>query len=229
MYFQMSVSRSSIRIIILDAHTLVRDGLRAFLESKPGMLVVGQAGDQTQALEIAKRAKPDIILLELNLGESTLDFIPELLAAAKSARLILVTSVMDASTHYQAIQFGAVGIVSKEQPADILRKAIDKVYAGQAWLDRSTTAQALTRMSRSHSNGKSHDEDSNIAALSPREREVIEALCRGLKNQDIADSLSLSETTVRHHLTSVFAKLHVSDRLELIVYAYRNHLVEMPR
>ena len=226
----MPIQPSPIRIILLDAHALVREGLRALIEYKSGITVVGQAGDQAQALDVAQRTQPDVILLELNLGESTVDFIPDLLAVAKTARLILVTGVLDASTHYQAIQFGAVGIVSKDQSADILRKAIAKVYAGQAWLDRSTTAQVLTRMSRPRSNGEKSDEpDSKIALLSPREHEVIEALCRGLKNQDIADALSLSETTVRHHLTSIFAKLQVTDRLELIVYAYRNHLADLPR
>jgi two-component system nitrate/nitrite response regulator NarL len=216
--------------MLVDAQLLVREGLRLLIESKPGMSVVGQAGAMKQALEIAARTKPNIILLELNLGDSTIEFIPELLAAAKTARMILVTSILDATTHYQAIQFGAVGIVSKEQSPEILCKAIDKVHAGQAWLDRSTMAEVLARMSHPRSNGNQpNDEHPKNSMLSPREHQVIELLCRGLKNNDIAANLSISETTVRHHLTSIFAKLQVGNRLELIVYAYRHHLVEMPR
>ena len=215
--------------MLADAHALVRAGLRLLIETKLRMTVVSEAGTLAQALDDATSMQPDVILLELNLDETKVKVIPQLLSVAKHARILLVTSINDTSVHCQAVEFGAIGVVSKEQPVEILEKAIKKVHAGEVWLDRLTTANVLARMTRTQDTDTYDNHDhAKIALLSPRERQVIALVGQGLRNKEIATDLSLSETTVRHHLTSVFSKLGVSDRLELIIYAYRHHLAELP-
>lgn len=225
----MSEPVKPIRIMIADAHALVREGLRLLIESKPGIVVVGEAGNASEAVEVATRTQPDMILLELNLNGSSIDFVSLVLDAAKQARLLVVTGVRDARVYSRVVELGAAGIISKEESGEALRKAIDKVYAGEFWLDHSTTANVLGKITcKRNADENGNDEDARIALLSHRERQVISLVGQGLKNKEIAKNLSLSETTVRHHLTTIFSKLGVSNRLELIVYAYRHHLAELP-
>jgi DNA-binding NarL/FixJ family response regulator len=122
-----------------------------------------------------------------------------------------------------------MGVVEKESAPEVLLKAIRKVTEGEVWLDRSMTATVLTEMSQATGAAKSDPEAAKIAMLSAREREVVALLGEGLSNRRIAGQLCISETTVRHHLTSIFSKLEVHDRLQLLLYAYRNKLVKLPR
>jgi len=215
-----------IRLVIIDKHVLVRAGLRMLLDSYPQFEIVGEADPCDDALEMVRQQQPDLILFEIAGDPSkNLDLISQLLDAAKHARLMLLTGEADTNLHHQAAQVGAMGVVLKEQSPDVLVKAITKVHAGEAWFDRTTIANVLSQMSRGRSN---NSDAQKIAALSPREREIITLVGAGLKNQQIADKLGLSEVTVRHHLTSIFAKLGVSDRLELIIYAYQRNLARLP-
>lgn len=215
-----------IRLVIIDKHTIVRAGLRMLIESYPQFQVVGDAPPCEDALEMIRQQQPDLILFEVENDQTNqLDLIPQLLDAGKGVRVILLTDQSDMNVHYQAAQLGAMGVVLKEQSPEVLVKAITKVHAGEVWFDRATIANVLTQMSRGRTNDP---EAEKIASLSPREREIIGLVGAGLKNQQIAHRLSLSETTVRHHLTSIFAKLGVSDRLELIIYAYQHNLARLP-
>lgn len=218
-----------IQILLLDQHTLFRDGLRRILDACPEFRVVGEAGVEKDALELAERLAPDVILLELNLdGELKVEVIPALLAAAPLARLILVTGVQQQSVIQLAVQMGAVGLISKTSSASVARKAIEKVHAGEVWLDRTMIASVLNRLTRAHNGGSKDPEAERIDQLSERERQVIQMIGLGLKNREIAGRLMISEITVRHHLSSIYSKLGVADRLELTVYAYRNHLAALP-
>lgn len=224
----MSSHANPISIVVIDQHTLVRAGMRMLLESYPQFQVIGSTGNVDDALKIVAQQQPDIILLELNLNQSNnLELIPRLLDAAKNARVILVTSETDNDIHCQAAQLGAMGVVLKDQSPDVLVKAIDKVSAGEAWLDRTTVATVLTKMSRTQPEDADPDAE-KLASLTAREREIITLVGQGLKNQQIAERVGLSEITVRHYLTSIFSKLGVSDRLELIIYAYQHNLAQLP-
>lgn len=224
----MSSHANPISIVVIDQHTLVRAGMRMLLESYPQFQVIGSTGNVDDALKIVAQQQPDIILLELNLNQSNnLELIPRLLDAAKNARVILVTSETDNDIHCQAAQLGAMGVVLKDQSPEVLVKAIDKVSAGEAWLDRTTVATVLTKMSRTQPEDADPDAE-KLASLTSREREIITLVGQGLKNQQIAERVGLSEITVRHYLTSIFSKLEVSDRLELIIYAYQHNLAQLP-
>jgi two-component system, NarL family, nitrate/nitrite response regulator NarL len=216
------------RILIIDDHALVRQGIRMLIESNPGFAVVGEAGERAPALSLAAGEQPDIILLDLDLGSvSGLDMIRELKTAAAEARILILTGLRDAGSLRRAVRLGASGIVQKEAAAEVLLKAIERVRAGEVWLDRSITASLIAEIAQGGENGQD-PEAARIASLSAREREVITLIGEGLSNKRIAERLSISEITVRHHLTSIFAKLDVSDRLELLVYAYRNKLAGPP-
>ena len=215
---------TTVRILLIDDHAIIRSGLKMLIESQPGLRVVGEASDRAGALSLAAREQPDIILLDLDLGaESGLELIPLLRNSTSQARVLVLTGLRDPEIHRNALRLGAMGIVQKEMAGDVLLKAIQKVHAGEAWLDRLSIANLLEEIAEVE-RGRPDPEASRIASLSPREREVINLIGEGLNNKKIAERLKISETTVRHHLTSIFAKLGVSDRLELLVYAYKNRL-----
>jgi len=223
-------SPNPVRIMLIDNHALVRIGLRMVIEREPGLIVVGEAGSAGEALAIVAQEQPDIILFEPNLPDCLgVELISQLTAVAPRTRVLLVTGLSDAGLHHRAVQLGATGIVLKQQTSDVLVKATRKVYAGEAWLDRSMVADVITKLSRGQDDNRADSEAEKIALLSPREREVIALIGEGFKNKQIADRLSISEATARHHLTSIFAKLDVSDRLELIIFAYRHGLAQLPR
>jgi DNA-binding NarL/FixJ family response regulator len=136
-----------------------------------------------------------------------------------------LTPLSDSQYQVQAVQNGAMGVVLSQKSPDVLYKAIEKVYEGEVWLDRNLMARVL---STNHKNGEGDTAPRKIALLSSREREIITLVGAGLKNQQIADQLFLSDVTVRHHLTSIFKKLNVADRLELVIYAYQHDLARLP-
>ena len=225
----MSQIIKPIRVLILDHHTMVREGLRLLLERSERIQVVGEAGTSEEALSLVNEQRPDIILLELNLdGELNTEIISQLIAAAERARLLVVTGIDEERIHQLAVQLGAMGIIRKTQPSKVLIKAVEKVNAGEVWIDRSMMANVLTQLSHIRTYGEDDGETQKIESLSGRELEVVALIGEGLKNKEIARRLTISETTVRHHLTSVYRKLDVSDRLELAIYAYRNSLADPP-
>lgn len=260
---QATTSVQAIRLLLVDDQVIVREGLRLLLENQSGLVVTGEAANCQDAVALAAREQPDIILLDLDLGASHgLDCLPELLSVAPHARVLILTGVYDLEIHHQAVGRGAVGIVRKMEAADILVKAIRKVYAGEVWLDGALMARVLDDLWRVRTGqplemaavaGKSvttmrlsppqrevvemwshqvepptPDEAARIAQLTEREREVIGLIGEGLRNQQIANRLSISVITVRHHLSSIFSKLDVGDRFELAIYAYRHGLAKLP-
>ena len=222
----MPSNRSTpIRILIIDDHAIMRTTLRMFLERQADLMVVGEGASPEEALAAAAREYPDIILLDLHLGAANdLDLLPQLHAAAPGAQIVVLTGVRDADMHRRAVQLGAMGLVLKEEGAAVLIQAIAKVSAGEIWLNNPLVARVLSEMTRPGPSCGPDPEALKINALTAREREVIALVGEGLKNRLIADRLSISEATVRHHLTSIFAKLGVGDRLELAIYAYRHGL-----
>ena len=225
-----SGGKSSIRVLLVDPQMIVRAGLRLLIESWPGLKVIGEAGTPVEAHVIATREKPQIILVDLDLGRagSAIDCIPDLQKASEGGRIIVLTAVHDSDAHHQAILVGAMGLVLKEQAPEELRRAILKVHSGEIWLNRKLATGIITKMSQPSLWEKKNPASPGISLLTAREREVFDLVSAGLKNKDIADRLFISETTVRHHLTTIFSKLEVTSRFELIIFAYRQKLVGPP-
>jgi DNA-binding NarL/FixJ family response regulator len=219
-----------IRILMIDDHALLRTGLRMIIESRTGMIVVGEAENRRESLAAIAHEIPDIILLDLDLGdENGLDLLPDLLAAVPDARIILLTGLRDIEVQRRAILLGEMGLVSKQKAADTVIRAIEKVYAGEVWLDRTMIASILNDRVSTSVAPEQNAEAQRIAKLTEREREVIQLIGEGIKNRQIAARLYISEATVRHHLTSVFAKLGVTDRFELVIYAFQYGLAKLPQ
>jgi DNA-binding NarL/FixJ family response regulator len=215
--------------MIIDDHAVIRAGLRMLIEQDQTMSVVAMAGTRAEALLLAEKEQPDIILFDLMLGdEDGLEFLPALCDISPNSRVLVLTGVQTTESHRIAIRRGAMGIVLKQQAADLLLKAIRKVHAGEVWIDRSMMGSVLDDV-RSERQQGTNTEATKIASLTPREREVVALVSEGLKNKLIGERLYISETTVTHHLSSVFSKLEVSDRLELIIYAFRHGLAKMPK
>lgn len=218
--------RTPIRILIIDDHAVVRAGLRMLIDQHPDMEVVAMAGERAEAIALAGRHQPDVIILDVLLGDDDgLAFLPDLRTAAPSARVIVLTGLRSVDAHRRALRHGAVGVVLKDHAAEVLLKAITKVHGGEVWIDRSMMSTVLQDMTKVPTEDP---EKAKIATLTDREREVIGHITRGLKNKQIADRLFISETTVTHHLSSIFSKLGVSDRLELVVYAFKHKLAPPP-
>jgi len=193
------------------------------------MTVIGETASPSEAVRMAAHEQPDIILVDLNNREGAhLECLPSLFEAAHASKVLVLMEGQDHELGQRAVRLGATGIVFKDKAPDILIKAIQKVHTGEAWLDRFTIASVLTEMSRGNHIKPASPEADSIAALTKREREVIGLVAMGLRNKQIAERLFISDVTVRHHLTSVFSKLIVSDRFEVMIYAYRHGLAEPP-
>jgi two-component system, NarL family, nitrate/nitrite response regulator NarL len=223
-------SAKPIRIMVVESQQLMREGLQMLFQGRSGFDLVAETGNGAESLVLADRVQPDIILLALDLGDgSGLDLLPDLLTHARKSRVLVLTGIRDPEMHRQAMLLGAMGVVQKENPCQVLFKAIEKVHAGEIWYDRSKIGSVFTEILRNE-NGRNVDpEAAKIASLTPREIEVIALISEGMKNRAIGERLFISETTVRHHLTAIFDKLGVSSRLELIIYAFSRGLAMLPR
>jgi DNA-binding NarL/FixJ family response regulator len=220
-------ANDNIGVLVIDDQAVVRVGLRLLLEDTPGMRFVDEAHDLETARAAIAKVQPDVILLDLLMSdERALEFLPELTQAAPAARTIILTCCADAEMHQRAIALGARGLVLKSQPVDVLLKAIRRVNAGELWIERELMHTVIGQMMTQQT--ARDPEAEKIGALTVREREIVAHIGQGSKNKQIAEKLFISETTVRHHLTSIFSKLEVSDRLELVIYAYQHKLACVP-
>jgi two-component system, NarL family, nitrate/nitrite response regulator NarL len=220
---------SSVRVLIVDDHGIMRAGLRMLLESQPGLVVVGEAATCAEAVALATSTQPDVIVLDLDLGgENAITSMPTLQRVAPDTRILVLTGVRDPEVHRQAIRQGALGLVMKEKAVETLLHAIMQVRAGEVWLEPTMIARVLGELTRPQPAPQVSAEAANIAKLTEREREVITLVGEGLRNKHIAARLYISEATVRHHLTAIFAKLGIADRFELAIYAYQHGLAKPP-
>lgn len=223
-----SPSPNPIRILLIDDHQSFLWGMVKLIESDSAtMTVIGTAADISEALVVAQREQPDIILLDIDLnGVNSLDSMP-LLREVTSAFVLILTGVRDQETHDRAVLSGARGVVQKEAPAELILKAIRKVYEGEIWLDRAATARVFSKL-LDHSSTPVSPEVAKIASLTLREREIIDVIIQQghSTNKQIAGHLNMSEHTLRNHLSSIYSKLEVENRLELAMYAVKHHISE---
>ena len=223
------LSNKVIQILLIDDHQVVREGLKMLIESHPNFRIIGEADCGVTALHILETNTVDIVLLDLDLGgENGLDLLPKLLAVGGEAKVLILTGIRNEEEHRRAIVLGAMCIVQKERASDHLIKAIEKVFEGEVWYDRTKMGSVFSDLLSSGKQKDVSSDEAKIALVTERELEVINLVALGLKNRPIGERLFISETTVRHHLTSVFGKLGVSSRLELIIYAFKHGLAKMP-
>jgi DNA-binding NarL/FixJ family response regulator len=213
--------------MLVDDHVSIREALKLLIESREDLRVVGEASSVAEAREVFDRVKPQLVLLDLDLGgETGLDLIQEF--SSKGARVLVFTGIREPEQHQLCLRLGATGLIRKEESRNVLLKAIEKVHRGEIWFDRSMMSDVLSNVLKQKNEKDSDPDAAKIASLTDRELQVIKLVSEGRKNKQIAERLFISDTTVRHHLTSIFSKLGVSDRLELVIQAFKYGLAKPP-
>jgi DNA-binding NarL/FixJ family response regulator len=218
-----------IRVLIADSFPVVRAGLRSILSSSSDIQIVGEAQDGNEAIERTLELLPDVVLTELKLPNSDgVSVLRTLHTRAPQAKVILFTASENKDDFIEAMKLGCCGILPKDAAPTLILKSIQKVYAGEIWLDSNTTAAVIRQfaapMDSTLAQVAANAKPRERAQLSQREREIIVLIAQGYKNKEIAEKMFITEQTVKNHLHNVFDKLGVSDRLELALYAIHNSL-----
>ena len=216
----MNIARDvpKIRVMLVDDHSVVREGVRMILENDRDIVVTGETGDIDEAMALVAGEKPDLVLLDLALGsETSIGHIPLMLDAAPSARILVLTGVSDEELHKRALLKGAHGLLMKDKAGSVLRTAIKKVHSGEVWLDRGMTAAVLRAAAREDESKRAAAD--RIRSLTARELEIVDLVASGHTNRSIADALCISDKTVRNRLTVIYDKLDMTSRLELALFA----------
>ncbi|RME51603.1 MAG: DNA-binding response regulator [Caldilineae bacterium] len=210
-----------LRILLVDDHEVVRLGLTTLLEDIPGLQIAGEAGSGAEALRLCRQLDPDLVILDIRLpDQSGLEVCRRITGQHPRTQVIILTSYLNEDFIAEAVLAGAAGYVRKQVGNQELLRAIEAVRRGEALLDPQVTVQMLQRLRRAEKLA----EAGAFRALSRREKEVLLLVSQGKSNQEIARTLTLSEKTVRNHITNLLNKLGLNNRVELATYAVKHHL-----
>jgi DNA-binding NarL/FixJ family response regulator len=211
----------TVKVLIADDQALVRTGFRKILESEPDLEVVGEAGDGAEAVEATLVLRPEVVLMDIRMPR--LDGLEATRRLAGKARVLILTTFDLNEYVYEALRAGASGFLLKDAPAEQLVTAIRVVAAGEALLAPSITRRLIEEFAhRPPSNAR----PAELAALSPRELEVLRLVARGLSNAEIASQLYLGDATVKTHVSRILQKLTLRDRVQAVVLAYESGLLQ---
>ena len=218
------IVREPIRVVIADDHTVVRKGLRALLATESDIEVVAEAEDGHAAVAWVERLDPDVVLIDLVMpGGDGIDAIRHILARRPDTRILVLTSFAGDDKIFPAIQAGAAGYLLKDASPEELIHAIRQVHRGESSLSPSVARKVLQEVSVPSPRSR----DVSPASLTPRELDVLRLVARGRANQAIADTLSVSEATIRNHVSAILGKLHLASRTEAALYALREGLASL--
>jgi two-component system, NarL family, response regulator LiaR len=202
-------------VLIVDDHAVVREGLRSFLDLQEGIVVVGEAADGAEAVDLAEQLEPDVVLMDLVMPKlDGVEAMRRMHEHVPAARVIVLTSFLDDDRLLPAIRAGAAGYLLKNAQPQELARAIRTAHDGEALIDPAVAARLLDALA-------SVDQDTRYGELTPREREVLALIGRGFSNKRIALELGAAEKTVKNHVSHVLAKLGVADRTQAALYATR--------
>ncbi len=209
------MSTSSVRVVIVDDHPVVRDGLRGIVEGDDELTVVGEAGDGEEAVRVVGRVEPDVVLMDLRMpGTDGVMATARITASHPGVRVLVLTTYDGEADILRAVEAGASGYLLKDAPTQELRRAVRAAAAGQTVLAPAVAARLLRRRPPQE-------------ALTPREIEVLQLVARGATNREVARALHLSEATVKSHLLHAFSKLGVDDRTAAVTTALERRLIEL--
>lgn len=211
-----------ITIALADDHPIFREGLRKLISAHPQFEVVAEAANGADALDRVRELRPDILLLDVQMpSRGGLDTLAQLAAERLPTKVILLTAAIDRADIVRAVHLGARGVVMKDSASALLYKCIERVVAGEYWLNRETVSDLIGALQTSQV-----AQPAPADRLTKRERQIVAAVARGASNKDIAAQLAMSDQTVKNHLSNIFDKLGVSSRLELALYAVENALAD---
>ena len=221
----MPDSTKVIRILIADDHTIFRDGLKTLLAKEPGFKILGEACNGHEVIDLVQQLHPDVLLLDMQMPKMDGMGVLRALAETQSGvRTIVLSGTLEGENISSLFELGARGLVMKDSNTSMLFKCIRTVMAGQFWIGRQAVSDLVqtlkhSRIAAMHAHPKNY-------GLTPREFEVIKAVVAGYPNKEIAGQLSISEQTVKHHITNIFDKLGVYNRLELTLFVFNHELLE---
>jgi NarL family two-component system response regulator LiaR len=212
----------TIRILIADDHAVVREGLRALIRTEPGMDLAGEAEDGDQAIALASKLKPDVMLLDMVMpGKGGLDVIEAIRQEETPIRILVLTSFSDDEMVFPAIKIGADGYLLKNTPPRVLLQAIRDVHAGYPSMSPSIAAKLMREIQRPP------DLPPTEEPLTEREVDVLRLLAQGFSNGEIAEKLVVTEGTVRTHVSNILSKLQLANRTQAALYALREGLASL--
>jgi DNA-binding NarL/FixJ family response regulator len=214
-----------VRIVLADDHQMFRDAVRRLLDAEPDLVVVGEASDGEEAVALTLQYEPDILLLDVAMPHGNgMQVLQHIAAASKATRIIMVTGAVEENELRQALRLGARGFVLKESGAEQLLESIRVVQGGEYFVGRECMADLVSAV---RSRGVAIEGRAPRKAdfgLTTRERQIVSAVVNAYQNKEIAAKFAISEKTVKHHLTNIFNKVGVSNRLELALFAVHHHL-----
>jgi two-component system nitrate/nitrite response regulator NarL len=215
---------SLVRLLVAEDYRIFRAALRKLLESEPDFSVVGEAADGAGAVTLVKRLQPDILLLDIALAKkAALGAARELTTSLLPCRIVLLVAAIEKSHIFRARRIGARGIILKDSATPLLFKCLRHVMAGRCWVGRESVGDLLQYLRRLPDSAR--DTRNKRFGLTPRELQIIASVMTGDSNKDIAQRCAISVHTVKHHLSTIFDKLGVSSRLELLLFANKHQLV----
>jgi len=219
---------SDIDVVIADNQPLLLSGIRSAVADHADIRILAECQNSERLLDAVRRHAPDVALVSVEILQEEYEELvafEQLATEIDETRVIVVTDCGDPEFLEGALRCGAKGIFQREGPVHQIPMAIRKVTKGGVWLEQAAAERVLEQALCKRNGHEADTEERKITSLTPREREVIELICQGLRNKELADRLHISLPTVSHHLTSIFRKLKVSDRTALVVYAAKRHLV----
>lgn len=210
-----------IKVLIVDDHAIVRKGIIALLATEQNIKVVGEASDGSEAVILAEKLNPDVILMDLVMPKASgVDAIREIKARNPTAAIMVLTSFSTDDKVFPALKAGALGYLLKDSNPQELIDAIRQVKKGESWLHPAVARKVLNELTHS-------SQPSNTQELTERETEILILLAQGMSNREISDHLVISEATVRTHVSSLLAKLHLASRTQAALYALREGLASL--
>ncbi|MGF7056536.1 response regulator [Brassicibacter mesophilus] len=213
---------NKILVMIADDHSLMREGLKQILELEEGIAVIAQAGNGEEVIQKAQEYKPDVILMDINMPKMNgIEALRRLKDIGLDSKIIMLTIHDDREYLYETIKIGANGYVLKDADSDTLIKAIFDVFKGKSYIQPSISELLVNEISPS---GSKSIESKQIDSLTRREYEVLVLIAEGLNNREIAERLFISEKTVKNHVSNIFKKIGVSDRVQAAIFTYRNNI-----
>jgi DNA-binding NarL/FixJ family response regulator len=222
-----ATSGEPIRVLVVDDHALFRRGLQMVLEQEPDIDVVGEASDGTEAVTVAGDKLPDVVLMDVRMPRrGGIDACTAIKDVVPSAKIIMLTISDEEADLYEAVRAGAMGYLLKEISIEEVASAIRAVHGGQSLISPSMASKLLTEFAAI---SKRSEERQQVPTprLTDREMEVLKLVARGLNNRDIAKELFISENTVKNHIRNILEKLQLHSRMEAVVYAVREKLLEI--
>jgi DNA-binding NarL/FixJ family response regulator len=211
---------AEISVLIVDDQRLVRSGFAVILGTEPGITVVGQAGDGNEAVILARRLAPTVVLLDIRMPNMDGLTAARLILAETECRVLMLTTFDSDEYVYAALRAGASGFLLKDAPSEQLVSAVRSVAAGDALIDPAITRRLITQFVQA---ARPDPVDPPLlAALTPRERDVLRLVAQGLSNAEIADDLVVEESTIKTHVGRILMKLDLRDRVQAVVWSYEN-------